>query len=112
MNGNQFDLFQGQVERDRGIEQVTQGSGRWFDHAMQVVRRLPRGWRGLAEDLRPLIEAELGPPPRSTNVYGAITREAIKLGLLRPTGLRRPMRLSRSHARPSDEYVKVTWRAA
>lgn len=110
MSGNQFDLFQGQALRDLGIGRVTQASGRWFDHAMRVVMRLPRGWRGLSEDLRPIIEGQIGPPPKSTNIYGALTREAIRLGILRPTGQRRPMRLGRSHARPSDEYVKVTWR--
>jgi hypothetical protein len=79
----------------------------WVDFALCAIRDLPKGWRGLPEDVRPEIEARYGAPRNPKAIYGAVTTEALKRGLWRKTGRRRPMRLDSSHGRMTDEYERI-----
>lgn len=98
--------MQGRSQRDLGMGTAERGSGDWFVHALRCIMNQPRGWIGIAEDLRPVIEWQIGPPPKSTNIYGRLAYRAIELGFLKPTGRRRQMRLTTSHARMTDEYYR------
>lgn len=103
---DQFDLFGGRAGRDEGIASVAANNREWMRIAIVVVHRLPRGWLGLCEDIRPYIEDVAGRPTRP-NAYGALIRECIKRGLLQRTGERRPMRWVKSHARMTDELRRT-----
>lgn len=100
-----YDLTAARAARDAGMDSVAGNNPEWMPAALQIVAHMPRGWRGLTEDLRPVIEAAIGPPTH-TNAYGALARIAKSRGLLRVTGRRRQMRLTRSHARNTDEYER------
>lgn len=103
--GSLFDLAAGRAGRDEGMDLVADHNPDWFGLALMIIAGIPRGWTGLPEDLRPVIEARIGPPTHA-NAYGALLSHAKRLHLLRPTGKRRQMRLPGSHARMTDEYVR------
>lgn len=102
----QYDLPLGRAARDEGIESVASHNPEWIDLAIIELQRLPRGWRGLPEDWRPLVELVAGEPTKP-NAWGALTRLAVVRGLMRATGQRRQMRRVKSHARKTDEYERA-----
>ncbi len=105
MSEEQFDLFAGRIERDAGLRSIAKNNREWFRGAILVIHRLPRGWCGLPESIRPQIEREVGAPTHS-NAYGMLISKAIRRGLLRRTGRRKPMELVSSKARMTDEYLR------
>jgi hypothetical protein len=102
----QLNLDIGRQNRERGIDLVIANNKKWFAAALQIIADLPAGWRGLSEDYRPSIEAAIGLPVTSTNVYGALTMRAVQYGLLVPTGRRFPMKRRASHGRVTKEYKR------
>ena len=100
----QADLFaSARAERDAALDRVARHSGSWFDVAAATVAALPRDWTGTGEDLRLLLAPHIG-APHSRNAWGALVAHALRAGDLVRTGIRRPMRTAKSHARQTDVY--------
>lgn len=93
------------IERDEGIERVSDSNKFWMIRALKAVVRLNKGWTGTGEDLRTLLEPTVGTPSHS-NAWGALVMHAKKQNLLVPTGYFVQMRLPKSHARITREYVR------
>ncbi|HEX8814324.1 MAG TPA: hypothetical protein VF753_02385 [Terriglobales bacterium] len=104
-NDLQFDLFGGRLLRDAGLRSIARNNPEWFRGAILEIHKLPHGWRGLPEQIRPAIEQAVG-APNHPNAYGMLINRAVKRGLLRRTGRRRPMELDTSHGRWTDEYLR------
>lgn len=100
-----FDLPEGRRLRDAGFARIIANNRQWFRLAFIIIDKLPKGWKGRAEEFRPLIVAAGGEPTKP-NAYGRLTDMAIKRGLLRRLGTRSAMRRPSSHARSTDEYER------
>lgn len=103
----QGDLFSGgKAARDEGIARVSKNNREWIAAALTFISGVSLEWRGQMEDLRPIIEQNVGAPTKA-NAYGALTRMAIRKKLIRRTGVRVQMKRKDSHARMTDEYRRV-----
>ena len=106
---SQYDLFGGEESRrrrDEGLDRIASNNARWMELAIYEVAKLPSGWTGRPEQWRPLVESAAGKPTKPY-AYGALTRALIKAGVMRRSGKRSAMTSKRSHARMTDEYVRV-----
>lgn len=101
-----FDLPAGIARRDEGMARVADHNPNWTAEALRIIATLPRGWTGLPEDWRPMVEARIG-PPTSSFAYGPLTKTARQIGLVRLTGRRLPMRRRTSNGRMTDEYERL-----
>jgi len=99
-------MTDGHDARDMGIGTVMEGEDRFAVRVMAIVKSLPRGWRGIGEDIRLLADQHGIPRPHHHNCWGGVMFGCVKAGLLTPTGDWRHMRIKRSHARKSPEYVR------
>ena len=96
-----FDVAEGQRRKDAGqIKVITRPErGAYIEAAERYIRTHP--------DLEPFLMEDfyewIGPPPVPA-LMGALTTRLRRLGLIEPTGVRRPMRRPQSHARVTDEY--------
>lgn len=102
----QFDLFGGRLDRDAGLASIARNNEEWRRGAFLVIHKLPRGWIGLTEDIRVLIEPLYG-RPNHDNAYGELIREAVERGLLVWTGRLRQCRRRDSRARQTKEYRRT-----
>jgi hypothetical protein len=98
----QLDMFSGRANRDEGMaatQLVEERLGDWMHNAKRIILRdFPRGWEGLAEEFRPAIEDEIG-PPHTGNVWGALTHSCIKAGIFRRTDTLKQCSRRSNHAR-------------
>lgn len=101
-----FNLQLGEAARDEGLNLVSKSNRAWMDMAMEAIAAIPKGWIGIPEDYRFIFEDIIG-PPSSPNAYGALTRLAIQQRIIAPTGVRIPMKYVQSHARMTDQYIKL-----
>ena len=97
--------------RDAALEQVADNAEPWTERAIRYLTWL-RATASLqhpftGEDMRWYVDAYVG-PPHHHNAYGALTRIAIRRGLIRPTGQWTKMQSMRSHARQTPLYVWVS----
>ena len=106
MDKDTIDLFSGKTLRDEGMKRVKRNNSDLMVKGLEIIRALPRGWRGQIENVRLELE-RLGKKPTHPNFYGSLGREAMKLELLGRTGHRVSMRRARSHARKTDELVRL-----
>ncbi len=106
----QGDLFQGMVDqvngevlRDRGIEQVLSHNVDWKDECLAAFAKwdLPPTFTG--EDLRLHWEA-MGLAPAHSNGWGGLIMRMIKRKLIEPTGEYVGMKAKSSHARKTALY--------
>jgi hypothetical protein len=104
----EFNLTASLEARDAGMIVVAANSGSWFDTALAFIERLPPGWTGLGEDIRDAVERSEVGPAHSKNAWGSLIGFAKRRGLIELTGVRRPMRAVKSHARTTDEYRRVS----
>lgn len=103
----QADLFSGgKAARDEGIASVNDNNREWIKAALTFISGVSLDWRGQMEDLRPIMEQNIGAPTKA-NAYGALTRLALRKQLIRRTGVRVQMKRKDSHARMTDEYRRV-----
>ena len=105
--GEQYDLFQGRLDRDAGMAKVAGNNIPWQNVAMLALHRLPRGWCGRFEQTRASIVALAGWPTHP-NAWCALTNHAVKVGLLRPLDV--PPSASEmisNHARKAQEYERT-----
>lgn len=97
-------LFDALTERDLGMSRAADGAGSWYDAALDVFPSLPLPPTFLPETYRELIVQRIGEPPNSRNIFGVLTRELMRRGLIVRTGVRRKMIGAKSHARTTDEF--------
>ena len=99
------DLFGAEEARDEALARVTVNSGQWMYAARAFVAMvIPIGWTGTAEEIR-LFAYRFGiPEPHHPNVWGALIRGCIELGLLNFTGEMRKPKSRKSHARKIQVY--------
>lgn len=102
-----FDYAESRKARDAGMKKVTDNGQPWNERALTSLTRF-KGAEATGEDIRRHVSAEIG-EPHHPNGWGALVRSAIKKRWLIHTGIYRPMRAKRSHARRTPVYkVRVT----
>lgn len=103
----QLEFFgDGDSRRDEGIKKVFANNEEWMRAAILCLHQLPPGWKGLPEDWRFAMIKSIG-YPTNDHAWGALTLEAKKRGLIRPTGRRRKMQARKSNSRKTDEYERT-----
>jgi hypothetical protein len=106
-----FDAGKSEAAGREGIGRVKAHNPELMVLILILIRELPIGWTGQMEDIRAISEARYYKPTHH-NFYGSAAREAIKLGLLLPTGRRVRMKLIDSHGRLTPELYRPHPRAA
>jgi hypothetical protein len=79
----QFDLFEAERRRDDGIGLTTDNNLDWMARAILLVRLYAPAGEFMAEIFRTL--PGIG-TPESPNAWGALTRTAVRLKIIRHTG--------------------------
>lgn len=109
----QPDLFSAVVDeptatsaRDAGIKRVLENSGDYKEKANRALSRLVPGRTYIGEEIRQVIEPVIG-PAHTPHFWGAWINGLVRKGLLVKTGLRRPMKTTKSHGRMTDVYRYV-----
>ena len=99
------DLFDAaQERRDAALSKVKDNSGDWFGVAfLQLVQERGKVKEFTGEDIRNWLVPHVG-RGHSPNVWGALTRHAIALKLIAPTGQWTKMKAPKSHARQTPVY--------
>jgi hypothetical protein len=100
--GDLFGWTGGKAARDEGMKRAVRGGGDWWQAALAVVHGLPAGWEGKFEDLTRLVRKTIGPPPKSSNIFGALANAAMRRQWLVKTGKRQHMEKTTSHSRITD----------
>jgi hypothetical protein len=103
-----FDLGESRAGRDEGIERIVSSNPDWLDRGLAFIESLTEGWQGIGEDIRFLAIPVIGAPTKP-KAWGALTRVAVRRGLLAKTGRYLPMKDVRSHARESREYRRSSY---
>lgn len=103
---HQLDLFSALEQRDAALAQVASNAGSWFERALQAISYAPLPPEFTGEDMRDVIASFVG-MPHHHNTWGALTAQACRSGLIRPTGEWRRMTGDKSHARRTPVYVRV-----
>lgn len=103
---NTFNLDVARMERDMAIAAVSGSNARWIDDAFLVAAALPSGWVGTGEDIRREVEL-VASGPGHHNAWGALIALLAKRRVLIKTGRYMNMKLKRSHARMTPEYVRA-----
>ena len=100
-----FDYAKSVKARNAALASVLNGHNpKWAELVLAFIEGLPKGWRGIGEDIRRLWH---GPQPDHVNAWGAVIRVAVAQGLLEETGEHRPMTAESSHARESKRYRRT-----
>jgi|SRR5215472_10884966 len=105
-----FNLGESKQRRDEGIELVTANNRKWSDEAYDYIKyEIPIGWVGQPEDWRREITLSSIGPPRSDKAWGGLTVRLLdkRRPLIAKTGRRVRMKDVNSHARMTDEYVRI-----
>tara|TARA_R110000796_G_scaffold167313_4_gene284235 strand:+ start:9105 stop:9431 length:327 start_codon:yes stop_codon:yes gene_type:complete len=92
----------GEEARDEALTQVSENTGEWKDRAMNLISSVPMD-TFIGEDIREHIVGKIG-NPHSNNAMGALVMNAVRRGIIEPTGEYRKMRRKSSHARESKVY--------
>jgi len=94
-------------ERDKALRRVKRRSGPWWDIARSWVDNHLYNWTGTAEDMRLLMTPYVG-KPHHHNVWGSLSRELARDGILIHTNARTNMKTDKSHARDTPIYKSRT----
>jgi hypothetical protein len=92
--------------RDEALRRVSDHAGSWLRQCMAMARVIATERAGTivtGEDMRRLIRARIE-APHHHNVWGAVTRDLVRDGILEPTGHWTAMATKRSHARRTPQY--------
>jgi hypothetical protein len=92
--------------RDEGIDRVMMGESLFSARVTFVVKRLPRGWRGIGEDIKRLYFAAGYPPPHHHNCWGGVIHGLVRAGFITPIQGWGHTSLPVSHRRKSVEYIR------
>jgi hypothetical protein len=93
--------------RDAALRRIRERGGDWRDRAMAALVLID-GFTGTAEDIRIRLLMKGLDKPHHHNAWGEFSKAAIKLKRFLPTGQRRHMRTTKSHARLTPVYT-VKW---
>ena len=103
IDNGEFDLFSSRSARDKALSKVSNNAPDYMTGGLSLIANLPHGTVLIGEDIRiKCRDAKL--VPHHHNAHGALIKQAIKIGLLRPTGHYRQMKSVTSHARRTAEY--------
>lgn len=102
MTKDLFEHEECQTARDEALERVGYHAGKFMAFGIVMIRGLSGEVTG--EDIRIRLTAA-GIKPHHHNAWGSLINEAIKLGILQPTGEYRHMRVKSSHARRTPVYT-------
>lgn len=78
----------------------------WTLRALDAIKAIPSGTKGLGEDFRLEIVDAVGVPGHP-NAWGGLFRAAVQRGLLKHTGAFAPMKNPKSHGRQSPVLVRT-----
>jgi len=99
-----FDPVVAAFARDEGMKRTLDSeSAVWKRSATSLARDLPADWIGMGEDLRLLIETEIG-EPHTPEVFGALFSQWANRGWFEPLDLDSPKSV------PSHASKKRRWR--
>jgi len=100
-------LFAAEDARNDAIERVVKNAGHDFTaQVWAVIRAMPIGTLFTGEDLRHQCEA-LGIYPHHHNAWGGVMARFDCSPLIKKTGRRIKMQDVKSHARKTDEYIRI-----
>ena len=77
----------------------------WIGYAKNILRGLPVGWIGTAEDILHYLAGFEQPP--TPNTWGALMNALVRDKILAPTGSRHPLRSQHSHGRMGSVYCRL-----
>lgn len=95
-------MKQAEFFRDQALKRVGLNSGDFMLTALTALQEL-HGKSMTGEQIRVELESR-GVVPHHHNAWGALVRQALKTGLLHPTGNWVKMSTAKSHARRTPEY--------
>lgn len=101
-----FDLARAKAAREAGIELATAANEAFMDNAMRVIEALKPGSHVTGEVVRKRCE-QLGIRPKTPKSWGALTMDAIRRGLLVPTGQYVTPHDVKSHACKKPSYIRT-----
>jgi hypothetical protein len=108
VSDDEGDLFEGgQDARDEALDKVATNNRTWMRDALRMMRGLPAGELGTAEDIGRRLRWAGLPNPTDPGAWGALIMQAIQKGLIVNTGKRRKMKARKSHARSTAVYRKA-----
>jgi hypothetical protein len=102
-----YDLFGSRRARDQGISLVSGNAPTFMARGIAFITGLPPG-NYTSEDINARLE-NAGIIPHTDKAYGALTRHAVRLGLLEDTGMVRQMKKVKSHARRTPVWRRSLW---
>ena len=101
---DQFDLFEGEARKSKGIDLVWNNNEAWIARALSLAdAHLPHGFV-MGEDLKRL--PGIG-KPNSPHAYGALVQQAIRHRIISKTGKFKKARSVKNNAHKYELY----WRA-
>jgi len=104
---DQFDLFGGREERDKGMKRVSDNDPEWIDIAFAFcIRYLPIGWELTGETVMRVILDAGCPEPKHFNQRGALTAKLIRSGILKKTGRITQAKRKTRHASNTAIYTR------
>jgi hypothetical protein len=87
-------------ERDLGIVRITSNNRTWMQSALAMLPAMKAEYsEATGEDMRAWLLGNGLHKPTKPNAWGALTRSAIRLGIIADTGRVGQMAATRSHAR-------------
>jgi len=92
--------------RDAAMKRTLERHGLWADKALAILYAFEKGWRGMGEDGRHIVQQHIGPPP-DPHVWGAVWRKAVMAGYFRSTGQVRAPRDSQSNASKKQVWYRT-----
>lgn len=96
------------LARAEAVTQVESHNKTWLAEGLAMIAEPThdmQGWVGTGEDLRKKLTRLRR--PGHPNAWGALIMQAVRKGLLIPTGRYLPMKDKSSHARKTPEYRRA-----
>jgi hypothetical protein len=93
-----FDFLAAKTARDQAIAHVIANGPDWHSRALQAVAALPRGWRGIGEDIRKHVMSRGVSAPHHPNCWGALIMAAHRAGYLKRAEGWQNAKAKKSHA--------------
>lgn len=97
---NQPNLFSARQARDEGIARTSSKNSAWIVKAMHLLTKMkPEHPEATGEEMRVWLLSNGLWNPTSVHAWGALTRQALRGGVIEDTGKVKQMWTERSHAR-------------
>ena len=102
----QYDMFQAELEKARGLAVTAGRNPDWMAFALRAARqRLPYGCEIMAEDFRRILAPIVGEPKNPGAGWGALVNQAVMQRIVMPTG-----RFKKSTAVSNHRHKYATYR--